>query len=180
MWCNGYRREKCVIYWPSTEPSIKRCTCVNKQRNSGSRWTWDNGITKCHRRLGSVPVGVGVSWGTRCQRENQLADWGLAALSDPRLSNLSQDDEELLLWSEELWCSSLSTSPTHLSHITINPFENKVWEIYFCKEVCSLVHWSSSLLLIMFLHIFVYVYVCGYTINGSGEPCSNLDEAVCV
>ena len=28
-----------VIYWPSTEPSIKRCTCVNKWKNSGSVWT---------------------------------------------------------------------------------------------------------------------------------------------
>ena len=27
------------LYWPSTEPSIKRCTCVNKRKNSGSRWT---------------------------------------------------------------------------------------------------------------------------------------------
>ena len=26
-----------VIYWPSTEPTIKRCTCVNKQKNNGSR-----------------------------------------------------------------------------------------------------------------------------------------------
>ena len=28
-----------VIDWPSTEPSIKGCTCVNKRKNSGSRWT---------------------------------------------------------------------------------------------------------------------------------------------
>ena len=92
-----------VIYWPSTEPSIKRCTCVNKRRNSGSRWMSNNYITRCHRRLESVPVGVGVSWGARCQRENQLANWGLAALSDPQLSNPSQDEEEVLLSSEELW-----------------------------------------------------------------------------
>ena len=57
-----------VIYWPSTKPSIKRCTWVNKRRNSRSRCAWDNDITRCHRRLGSVPVGVGVSW---CQRESQ-------------------------------------------------------------------------------------------------------------
>ena len=52
-----------VIYWLSTELSIKRCTCVNKRRNSESRWTKDNYITRCHRRLGSVPVAVGASWG---------------------------------------------------------------------------------------------------------------------
>ena len=52
--------------------------------------------------------------------------------------------------------NSMSPSPAHLSRTTnINPFENKVWEIYFYKEVCSFVHWSSSLLLTMFPFIFV-------------------------
>ena len=32
--------------WPSTEPSIKRCTSVNKRKNSGSRWTWNKNITR--------------------------------------------------------------------------------------------------------------------------------------
>ena len=73
-----------VIYWPSTEAQSRGGTTV-------SRWTLENYITRCHRQLESFPVGVGVSWGTRCQCENQLADWGLAALSDPRLSNPSQD-----------------------------------------------------------------------------------------
>ena len=93
-------------------------------------------------------------------------DRGLWALSDPRLSNPSQDEKDVLLWSEELGaiCSSPSPSPTHLSHTTnINHFQNKVWEIYFYKEVCSFVHWSSSFCLIMFLLIFIFVYVCGYT-----------------
>ena len=55
-------------------------------------------------------------------------------------------------------CSSLSPSLTYLSHTTnINPFENKVWEVYFYKEVYLFVHWSSSLVLTMFPLIFVYV-----------------------
>ena len=90
------------------------------------------------------------------------ADRGIWALCDPRLSNPNQDEKEVLLWSEELGsiCSSLSPSPTHFSHTTnINPFENKVWEIYFYKEVCSFIHWSSSLLLTMFPLIFTFVYV---------------------
>ena len=62
-----------VIYWPSTEPSIKRCTCVNKWKNSGSRWTLENNITRC--------LGGSSQLETGWQRENQLA-----ALSDPRLS----------------------------------------------------------------------------------------------
>ena len=36
---------------------------------------------------------------------------------------------------------SLHPSLTH--HRNINPFENKVWEIYLYKEVCSFLHWSS-------------------------------------
>ena len=60
-------------------------------------------------------------------------------------------------------CCSLSPSPTHLSHTTnINPFENKVWEVYFYKEVCSFDHWSSSLLLTIFPLIYVYAYASAY------------------
>ena len=58
-----------VIYWPSTKPSIKRSTCVNKRKNSGSRWTIDNNITRCPDSSSQLE--------TRCQHENQLADWGL-------------------------------------------------------------------------------------------------------
>ena len=51
----------CVIYWPSTAPSIKRYTCVNKRKNRGSRWALENNITRCPRRFKSVgdrmPVG---------------------------------------------------------------------------------------------------------------------------
>ena len=36
---------------------------------------------------------------------------------------------------------SLHPSLTH--HRNINPFENKVWEIYYFKEVCSFVHWIA-------------------------------------
>ena len=82
-------------------------------------------------------------------------------LSDPRFSNLSQDEEEVLLWSEELgWiCSCLFPSPTHLSHTTnINPFENKVWEIYLYKEVCLFVHWSQHYCWLCFC-IYLYMYV---------------------
>ena len=92
------------------------------------------------------------SFGDKMPNWEPAADRGLWALSDPRLSKMSQDEKEVLLGQY----SSLSPSPAHLSHTTnINSFENKVWEIYFYKEVCSFVHWSSSLLLTMFPHIFV-------------------------
>ena len=54
--------------------------------------------------------------------------------------------------------SSLSPSSADLSHTTnINPFENKRWEIYFYKEVCSFVHWSSY---IMFDYVSTYICIC--------------------
>ena len=43
-----------VIYWPSTKPSIKRFTCVNKRKNSGSSWTLNTYITRAQT--------VWVSW----------------------------------------------------------------------------------------------------------------------
>ena len=157
--------EAVVIYWPLTKPSIKRWICVNKRRNSRSRWVSDNYITRCHRRLGSVGVAVGVVVGDKMLDWEPSADRGLWALSDPRLSNPAKMRKKCCYGQKNLGsiCSSLSLSQTHLSHTTnINPFENKVWEIYFYKEVCSVVHWSSSLLLTMFPHIFVYVYVQMY------------------
>ena len=107
------------IYWPSTELSIKWCTCVNKRKNSGSRWTKENNITR-------YPDGLRQSE-TGCQRENHLADWGLAALSDLRLSNTSQDEKEMLLWSRGEIGSILQSVPVFNSSITHNkhhPFEN--------------------------------------------------------
>ena len=57
--------------------------------------------------------------------------------------------------------NSLSPSPAYPSHTRNITLSRIKCEIYFYKKVCSFVHWSSSLLLTMFLHIFVYV--CGYT-----------------
>ena len=117
-----------------------------------------------------VPVAVGVSRGQDAgvRASSRQRAW---ALSDPRLSSPARMQKKCYYGHRNFGsiCSSLSPSPTYLSYTrNINPFENKVWEIYFYKEVCSFVHWSSSLLLTMFLRIFIYMYmycvvVCGYT-----------------
>ena len=68
-----------VAYWPSTEPSIKRCTCVNKQTNS------ETGASG--RRYRNITLTCGCGWirwwwqmfrfqfqlelGTRCRIESQ-------------------------------------------------------------------------------------------------------------
>ena len=76
-WMGRRRKSKwpTVIYWPSTEPSIKRCTCANKQKKSGSWW-------ELRKNVDRVPAAVGHS-GTGCQSENQLADWGLCDPQGP-------------------------------------------------------------------------------------------------
>ena len=104
--------KKRVIYWPSTELSIKRCTCVNKRKNSGSRWTLNNNITRCTDNSSQL--------GTRCRSESQqqterfgpsvIHGWATPAKMRKKCcygheKNLGQ-------------YSSLSPSPTHLSHTT--------------------------------------------------------------
>ena len=138
-----------VTYWPTTEPSIKRCTCVNKRRGHESRWMSDKNITR------TQTAGVSCSWsqlGTRCQIESQRQTEGFG----PSVTHGWATPAKMNAGSI---CSSLSPSPTHLSHtININPFENKVWEIYFYKEVCSFVHWSRHYCWLCF-RIYLYMYV---------------------
>ena len=73
-WCSG------VIYWPSTEPSIKRCTSVNKQRKQvdarqlysyvpqtawvSSGWSWSQLGTRC--RIESHDWAAPASMGEKC------------------------------------------------------------------------------------------------------------------
>ena len=118
---------------------MKRCTSVNERKNSGSRWALNNNITRAQT--------VWVSW----RQDAELRASGRQRALGPQWPTVeqpSQDEKEVLLGQY----SSQSLSPAHLSHTTnINPFENKEWEIYFYKEVCSFVHWSSSLFLTMFL-----------------------------
>ena len=134
---------------------------------TGSRWAWDYYITRCHRRLGSVK-SVQLQLETRCLRENQLA-----ALSDPRLSSLARLRKKCCYGQKNFGsiCSSLSPSPTHLSHINnINPFENKVWEVYFYKEVCSFIHWSRHYCWLCFcLYLCMFLPIVVLWIYNNGE-----------
>ena len=113
---------------------------------TGSSWMSNNYITRCHRRLESVrgrrqfssSGSSGWRQGASVRTAGRL---GLAALSDPWLSNPSQDEEEVLLWlREELWVNMLQSVPVSNSPLTHNQhqpfrklFENKVWEVYFYK-----------------------------------------------
>ena len=88
-----------------------------------------------------VPQTVWVSWSqfvgvqvaVRCS-ENQHKTQGLGP-QDPGWA-AQQNEEEVLLWPEELGVNMLQfvPFPTYLSHTTIS---HKVWEVYFSKEQCS-------------------------------------------
>ena len=139
----GCAHTTCVKDWPSTEPSIKRCTCVNKRKNSGSRWTWVNNIART--QTGWVRWRQDVELRTSGRQRALGPQW-------PTVEQPSQDEKEVLLGQN----SSLFPSPTHLSHITnITLSRIKRERLYFIKEEYSFVHWSSSLLLTMFSLIFV-------------------------
>ena len=107
-----------------------------------SSWSWSWLETRCRIetscRQRALWPSVTHSWATQPR-------WGRIAAMVRR--TLGQNN-------------SLSLSPTHLSHTTnINPFENKVWEIYFYNfyilfiEVCILC-------LIMFLHTLAQWLEC--------------------
>ena len=122
-------------------------------------------ITRCHGRLDLFGVRVAVQFQsqleTRCRSESQRQTEGLGSQdSDGQPSRMRRkwcyNTEELGV---NMWQSV--QSPTHLSHITnINPFATlsriKCEKYIFIKKCVR-----SSLLLIMFPH--VHVYVCGYT-----------------
>ena len=157
-----------VIYWPSTEPSIKRYICVNKRKNSGSMWTLDNDITRCPDNSSKLE--------TRCRSESQRQTegfrpsvthgWATPAKMKKkccygRKKNLGQ-------------YSSLSLSPAHLPHTTnITLSKMKCERLYFYKEVCSFVCWShhyswlcSAYICIMDIqHSSLFSFVIGFPLH---------------
>ena len=57
-----------VIYWPSTEPSVKRWTCVNKRKKSGNRWTYES--------IYAGACGSAVSWDRNAKVRTSLQTEG--------------------------------------------------------------------------------------------------------
>ena len=132
-----------VTYWPSTELSTKRCTCVNTRKNSGSRWMSDNIINRCPGRFETV----GANWshlGTRYRSESQWQTEGFGPSVTHGWATPAKMRKKCCYGQKNLGsiCSSLSPSPT--------------------QEVRSFVHWSSSLCLIMFR---IYSYYESTTVS---------------
>ena len=142
---------------------------------TGSRWATNNYITGCHRRFESVgvrgrqnSVWVAVTVRVPVAVGDKLPQWEPApdrelGPSRPRLSSPAERGKSAAIIQRNLGsiCCCVSPSPTHLSHITnINPFATlsriKCERYIFLKKCIR-----SSLLLIMFPCIVVYV-LCNY------------------
>ena len=112
-----------------------------------SRRTSNNYITGCLRQFELVGVRVAVHFQSQLPAEWEPApDRGLRP-SGPRLSSPAEWGRSAALvrgtWGQYVAVCSVSNSPlTHNQHQTFrNPFENKVWEVYFSKEVCSFLYY---------------------------------------
>ena len=151
-----------VTYWPSTEPSIKRCTCVNKRRNSGIRWTLNNNITStltarvsweqdAEVRASGRQRASGHQWPTVVQPQQR---WGRSAAMVRRTRG------QYVAVCPTLQLISHTQPTSTLSRL-------KCERYIFIKECVRLFIEVRILCLIMFLlifvFVFVYVYVCGYT-----------------
>ena len=145
----------CVIYWPSTEPSIKRCTCVNKQENCGSRRTYENNISRfvSSRRQ-------------ECQSENRLQTEGFGLSMTHGWATQAKMRKKCCYGQEKNLgqYSSLSLSPL-ISHTQQNITLSKIKceRFIFVERSVFVRLLKSSLLLTMFpaniRNIFVCVYV---------------------
>ena len=111
-----------------------------------------------------MPEVVRDSWREDVGVRTSLQIVGFAALRDPRLSNPTKMRKKCCYGRRRTWgqYSSLSPSPTHLSHTETSTLLKIKCEIYiFIKKCVSSFIEGRILCLIMFPHIFVYV--CGYT-----------------
>ena len=98
-------------------------------------------------------LGVSCNSSSSCSSRlwEPAPDWGLAALNDPRLSSPAEWERSAAIvrgtWGQYVAVCSVSNSPLFRLQLTShtqpfrNPFENKVWEVYFSKELCLFVHY---------------------------------------
>ena len=157
----------CVIYWPSTEPSIKICTCVNIRKNSGSWWALENNITRCPGWFETVGDRM-PKWEPACRLRalwpSVTDDWATPA----------KMRKQCCYGRGRTWVN-IAVRPCLHSFLTYNkhhPFENKVWGIYIFIKKCIRSLLKSSLPVndvsvckCIFVNEHVLLY-CGYTTYG--------------
>ena len=126
--------------------------CHNKPQIGNATGVW---ITSCPEAMGWEFVYFEKqSIGDKMLNWEPAADKGLWVLSDPRLSNPAKMRK--YCWVNIAVCPRFQL----LSHTTDITLSRIKCEICFYKEVCSFVHWSSSLLLTVYAYISImYMYV---------------------
>ena len=155
-WKKFHRRPYNIIYWPSTVPSIKRCTCVNKRKNSGSRWTLNNNITRCTDGLSQFE--------TRCRSERQWQTEGFGPSVTLGWATPAKMRKKCCYGRKKNLgkYSSLSLSPLTSHTQQTSPFRKWCGRYIFIKKRVRLfvevVHYR-----LMFSHVSVYLYM--YTCN---------------
>ena len=139
-----------VIYWPSTELSIKRCTCVNKRKNSGSKWTLNNNITRWTDGSSQLE--------TRCRIENQRQTEGFGPSVTHGWATPAKMRKKCCYGRRRTWGQycSLSPSPTHLSHTTnITLSRIKCMRYIFIKKCVRSFVIEVFIVFDYVLHVFV-------------------------
>ena len=169
-----------VTYWPSTELSIKRYTCVNnrciRSKTSGYHLDLWMGWIRCncdaHKKhvdvkqlYNPLPQTVWVSW-SQLQLEFELQFEAVRTSSrqracGPQWPPVEQSSRmrKKSCYSQRNLVNKLQSVPSllHISHTTLSQIK---CERYIFLKKCV----RSSLLLIMFPHIHVYVQLYhGYT-----------------
>ena len=140
----------CVIYWLSTKLSIKWCTCVNKRKNSRSRWVLNNNIIRCTDSSSHLE--------TRCRSKSQRQKEGFRPSVTHSWATPAKMRKKCCFGHKKNLgqYSSLSLSPTHLSHITNITLSRIKCERYiFIKNCIRSFIEVHILCLIMSLLIFV-------------------------
>ena len=127
----------------------------------GGRCVRQNYITRCHRRLRlvAVPVAVGVSWGQDASIRISLQTEGLWPSVTHGWATPAKTRKKCCYGQKNFGsiCSSLSPSPTHLSHTTNITLSRIKCERYIFIKKCVHSFIEFVIMLTMFPHIFVYV-----------------------
>ena len=136
----------------------QRCTCVNKQKKKRKQM----GVMKEYRQvLGAVELAGdrNVRVRTSLQTEGCGPQRPPVEQPQPRCRR-SAAMVKRRTWVNIAVCPCLQSSVTHHKNI-----ENKVWEIYFCKELCSFIHWSCHYVWLC-SRLYIYIYcICIHVVH---------------
>ena len=152
MYCSCWRVDILfVTYWPSTKPSIKRCTCVNKRKQVDIKQKYNqDGDGLSQSELESVE-GQDTSVRIGCRLRDCCSQWPTVKQPQPRWGIVRRAIVRRTLGQYVVVCPRLQLT----SHTQPTSTHSRIkCERYIFIKKCV----RSSLLLTMFPLIFVYVY----------------------